>query len=400
MNNHRFYTIQQILLNLENLNMFYLDHKQNLLLAAVPDKEMFYQLFSISKCASLMQSHFQKQDTPVILMDHMGFAWICVKNNPDDISDSFFYCLLGPFFAVQTTELHLRQLLRELQISDTTASIMVRQFRHVPVISFAAAQKYTAMLYYGIYDHFISASDMPLVVEETQSRLEEEWHSSNWHGTWEFEQEMLHALKKGERYTQMQMGHGRVGTMSIDNPLRQEKNAIIVYIAICIRAAIEAGVSPEGAYTLSDHYIQEVEACKSISDVLNCSAEMYETLLARIQKVIKSRQYSSIVSTMQEYVTTHIYDKIVLKDLAKELGYTAYYLSKKFQTETGQSFNNYVKQEKIALAKQLLNAPGASISDISERLSFSSPSFFSAIFREYTGLAPKEYLKRKNHPDL
>ena len=62
--------------------------------------------------------------------------------------------------------------------------------------------------------------------------------------------------------------------------------------------------------------------------------------------------------------------------MARELGYTSYYLSGKFQKETGRSIGSHIKQQKIESAKQLLDNSSFTFADISEQLSFSLPSFF------------------------
>ena len=92
-----------------------------------------------------------------------------------------------------------------------------------------------------------------------------------------------------------------------------------------------------------------------------------------------------------DYIQTHIFEKIQLEKMANELGYAAYYLSKRFKAETGISLNDYIKEQKVEQAKLLLSKAGASIAEISDRLCFSSPSYFCAVFKQHTGMAPSEY---------
>lgn len=97
-----------------------------------------------------------------------------------------------------------------------------------------------------------------------------------------------------------------------------------------------------------------------------------------------------------DYIQTHLYDKIQLETMAKELGYAAYYLSKRFKEETGISLNDYIKEQKIRKATQMLNRAGVSVAEVSERLAFSSPSYFCTVFKKLTGMMPSEYQNKTN----
>jgi YesN/AraC family two-component response regulator len=55
----------------------------------------------------------------------------------------------------------------------------------------------------------------------------------------------------------------------------------------------------------------------------------------------------------------------------------------------------YINQEKIRMAKQLLTNSNLSLSDISWQCGFSDVNYFSRMFRKCEGISPKQY---KPHP--
>lgn len=170
-------------------------------------------------------------------------------------------------------------------------------------------------------------------------------------------------------------------------------NELIVFTALGIRAAIEGGVSPEGAYNLSDYYIQRGEACTSMPEVYNCIGELQKRLIQRVRTCKQNKKYSPPVAACLEYISTHVTERITLDEMARELGYAAYYLSGKVKEETGESVGSIIKRQKIETAKEMLRNPTQGAAEIGEQLAFSSPSFFSATFRKYTGMTPSEYQK-------
>ena len=87
----------------------------------------------------------------------------------------------------------------------------------------------------------------------------------------------------------------------------------------------------------------------------------------------------------------HIYDTIELEQLGKMIGYTKYYLSRKFKQEMGMSIWDYINERKVEEAKVLLADPTLTIQDVSDKLNYCSRSYFSEVFESVTGMWPSNY---------
>ena len=85
------------------------------------------------------------------------------------------------------------------------------------------------------------------------------------------------------------------------------------------------------------------------------------------------------------------YLQLPLIERAKELGYTTYYFTKKFNKEMGIKVTDYIKQTRIEYAKIMLITTTKSIQDISDSLHFGTRNYFSKVFRELTGISPAEF---------
>lgn len=99
------------------------------------------------------------------------------------------------------------------------------------------------------------------------------------------------------------------------------------------------------------------------------------------------------ISNVIEYIHKNIEDKLPLETLADISGYSLSHFKYKFKTETGNTPTNYVLKQKIVLAKKLLEDKESTITDIAYRLNFSSSSYFSLVFKQFTTLTPTEYIK-------
>jgi len=71
-----------------------------------------------------------------------------------------------------------------------------------------------------------------------------------------------------------------------------------------------------------------------------------------------------------------------------------WHFSRMFKQSTGLSPHQYLIRERIEAAKRLLVKPETSLEKIATELGFSDQSHLITVFRRFTGLTPKQYVKR------
>ena len=192
----------------------------------------------------------------------------------------------------------------------------------------------------------------------------------------------LNILEKMEKIPM----NGKPGSMSPGNPLRQTKDEIIILTALCTRAAIQGGVTPETAYTLSDYYIQMIENTTLIHELYSCAVEIIRDFVQRVHNVKQYAHYSPLTQRCIEYISHNIYEKIHINQMAIEIGYAKNYLTAKFKEDTGTNIRDYISQRKMEQAKLLLKSTELSVSDIGDKLGFTDSSYFSAVFKKWCGI--------------
>ena len=82
-----------------------------------------------------------------------------------------------------------------------------------------------------------------------------------------------------------------------------------------------------------------------------------------------------------------------VKEMARSMGYSTYYLSDLLRKETGKSTLDYIQEQMLNLAKDLLIGTSEPISQIGYKLGFEYPSHFSKFFKSKMGITPSEYRK-------
>ena len=82
--------------------------------------------------------------------------------------------------------------------------------------------------------------------------------------------------------------------------------------------------------------------------------------------------------------------------LSDELHYEYNYLSNLFSSVEGITLEQYIIRQKIERAKELLFYDELNLSEIADRLGYSSVAHLSAQFKKITGLTPSELKKSRD----
>ena len=160
---------------------------------------------------------------------------------------------------------------------------------------------------------------------------------------------------------------------------------------MCTRAAIEGGVPPETGYRLSGYYIQKCEKSQDPAHLLHYRNRAIEELTLRVKEKLEHAHSSSHVERCKDYVRKHYREKLYLDDIAGVLGISPTYLSRLFSQETGQRLQDFINEERVYRASNLLKYSDLSISQIAEYVHFPSQSYFGKIFKQYKQVSPRVF---------
>lgn len=218
------------------------------------------------------------------------------------------------------------------------------------------------------------------------------------HNPYQHEQKKLGSIRAGNlkllEECQNEVWPGEIGQLA-DNPLRQEKNLSIVVISIACRAAIDGGVAPQKAFSMSDVFISNIERMTQVLPIQAAVVE-YEREFARaVEQVKHDSEHNRYVERAKEYVAEHIDESIRVVQIGEALGINENYLTGLFHKYEGITLQHYIRKEKVRQAKELLLYSSYSCSEIAALLCFSTQSHFSSAFKREVGMTPAKYRESK-----
>lgn len=119
--------------------------------------------------------------------------------------------------------------------------------------------------------------------------------------------------------------------------------------------------------------------------VTHCGASQLQS------SVTRSRFDNNIAAAIMDLLRKHTYGNLTIEEITQQLGYGKTYISTVFKKVYGVSIMTCYTELKIKEAKYLIRDHRMSIAEISEKLGFSSPQYFSKRFRQFVHMSPKQY---------
>jgi len=98
------------------------------------------------------------------------------------------------------------------------------------------------------------------------------------------------------------------------------------------------------------------------------------------------------ISAAVAFIEEHLDDEeLSIVSVATHVYLNPVYFGRVFKNTFHMTFKKYLMQRRMEKAKRLLEESTASIGSICEQVGINNPSYFSHLFKEFTGKLPSEY---------
>lgn len=99
------------------------------------------------------------------------------------------------------------------------------------------------------------------------------------------------------------------------------------------------------------------------------------------------------VVQIKQYLNEHYQEHITLDKIADDCHGSPYHLHHVFKRVTGQTPLDYLVKIRMEQAKNLLCTTDLAISKVGKKVGLDRPTYFSTLFKKYTGVTPTIYKK-------
>jgi two-component system response regulator YesN len=157
------------------------------------------------------------------------------------------------------------------------------------------------------------------------------------------------------------------------------------------------GEAPE----IFDGYVQAMGAvlrAETMAEIQNQTA----ALLIKISRYFNAkyhRRSGAAIARIKNYIVKMRSRNISLADIANEAYMSPSYMCAVFKRETGQTLNEFIIEDKMNCAKDLLITTKMKIFEIAQHLGYDAPHYFSYSFKHYTGQTPQQFRAARGKED-
>ena len=298
--------------------------------------------------------------------------------------------------------------LERMNFSLSVRRQLEKVLAEIPVLMNSVIEQYARMLHFSLTGESCDSKqfmlqkakvEIDLFPEEQEARYEDlTGHHLPLERTLAQEEQLLALVREGrldERLLSSVRAQSDYTDYREGNPLRSVKDELIILATKYMLTAEQAGLPVRISRTLQLRYVRIIENAQSTTELADMERSMTEDFITRVQEMNATPEKSREILIAEDYIRSNLTRPLSIEEVARHVGYTDYYLSRKFARETGLKFADYVNRERVLYAKSLLRSGSMQIQAISDLLQFSSLSYFGRVFRKFTGLTPKEYREGK-----
>jgi AraC-like DNA-binding protein/ligand-binding sensor protein len=211
---------------------------------------------------------------------------------------------------------------------------------------------------------------------------------------------LLAALRRGDHETGRKLLNELLEVLFYANPgpfgfMQFRAIELVVLLsraAMKPRAANQEGPAPYDAALLeaNNRYFRCIQEAKNIEEL----TDMLHIIVERMSAQIFSFQgmcHASVLRKAERFIWDNYTRKISLQEIAASAGLSAPYFSTIFKEEMGENLSSYLNRLRVEKARHMLAETDLTLTAIASACGFEDQSWFSKIFKSFTGISPGKY---------
>ncbi len=136
-------------------------------------------------------------------------------------------------------------------------------------------------------------------------------------------------------------------------------------------------------------YLLKTEDDERIVSALEEAVARSQAWMAAGPDVNPEATLDPVVRELTEYIQANLAGDLSLAALSAQVHYNPSYLSRLFKRVSGTNLNQYVFEQRMQRARQLLKTPRTSVSSAAHEVGFENAQYFATAFKRRFGITPQ-----------
>ncbi len=310
--------------------------------------------------------------------------------------------LAGPFLMDEADSVLIEDISKKYKFTTSELLELYDESKFIEIIPPAKVTHLSKMLFY-MFSGLISDSRQQLIINSNklhqQSRINESIQMYKTSGTftsdtypYEKERLLITKLKTGNTEESKALLNDLLGYVffSQGNNLEVIKSRSLELCSLLSRAAIEGGATSDSILKVNNQLLTVIPTINNMDSLCYKLQEAIDAFTDCMFEHVPGKN-SEVIKKAIKYISKNFADPITLDDVANLVHLNPAYFSTIFKQSTGSSFKEYLNMVRVEESKRLLSNTDYSLIDIAIATGFENQSYFSKVFKKYTGLTPKQF---------
>lgn len=310
--------------------------------------------------------------------------------------------LAGPFLMDEADSVLIEDISKRYSYSTGELLELYDESKTIQIISPAKVTHLSKMMYY-MFAGLITDSKQQLIINRNklhqQSRINESIQMYKTSGavssnTYPYDKErlLISKLKTGDVTEAKALLNDLLGYVffSQGNNLEIIKSRSLELCSLLSRAAIEGGATSDSILKVNNQLLTIIPTLNNMDDLCYKLQEAIDAFTDCMFEHIPNKN-SEIIKKTIRYISQNYANPLTLELVANQVHLNPSYFSTLFKQSTGSSFKEYLNMVRVEESKRLLANTDYALIDIAIATGFEDQSYFTKVFKRYTGLTPKQF---------
>jgi AraC-like DNA-binding protein len=234
-------------------------------------------------------------------------------------------------------------------------------------------------------------SDQIHLIKETRSR-----EKANAGYPLEKERLLLASLRRGDNEAGRKILGELLDILYVTSPgnFASFKFRAMELVVLLSRAAINPENTGDNAILeANNRYLKKIEEAQNVRELTETLHHIIDRMSGKIFS-FQGVRHSSALRKAERFIWENYTRKISLQKIAEASGLSAPYFSTIFKDEMGENLSNYLNRLRVEKAAAMLAETELTLNEIALACGFEDQSWFSKIFKNFTGSSPGKYREK------
>ena len=237
---------------------------------------------------------------------------------------------------------------------------------------------------FGIYEKSTYAKEFINEIEKTNNYN----HIENFFRT---EEKMLEHLFRLEKKETQRLLRLMIDDISKDQKKIDIKYYFITLSSIVARALEKRILTPREAFAFNGICITLIDQKLDSENAVELGDELVEFYTYVLSEKKRPFLRHTTVNSVIHYINEVVEASMTVEGIAKKFNVSTSHLSRIFREHTEITLVEYINIRKVEESQYYLRFSDKSIAEISNQFHFCNQSYFTRIFKKYTGETPKRF---------